>query len=68
MLGKSGRFVLEIDPQTKRRLYSKLAGEGLTLKDWFVAKAEAYLADDEALQLRLRGIGRARPEKPEQQA
>jgi hypothetical protein len=55
--GKSGRIVLEIDPSTKRRLYSKLASEGLTLKGWFVEKAEAYLADDDAVQLQLKPLG-----------
>ena len=58
MLSKSGRIVLEIDPSTKRRLYSKLASEGFTLKEWFVQKAEAYLASDEAVQLRLKPLGR----------
>ena len=56
MRGKSGRLVLEIDPATKRQLYSKLASEGLTLKDWFLAKVEGYLANDSSVQLRLPAI------------
>jgi hypothetical protein len=53
MRGKSGRLVLEIDPAFKHRLHAKLAGDGLTLKDWFLEKAQAYLADDDAVQLQL---------------
>jgi hypothetical protein len=63
MRGKSGRVVLEIDTTTKRRLYSKLAVEGLTLKDWFIQKAEAYLANDEAEQLQLKPVRRQRVTK-----
>jgi hypothetical protein len=42
--GASGRVVIQLEPELKRRLYSALAMEGLTLKDWFCASAEAYLA------------------------
>ena len=37
--GESGRIVLEIDPELKRQLYSALARENKTLKDWFIALA-----------------------------
>ena len=53
MRGKSGRIVLEVDPTFKHRLHAKLAGDGLTLKEWFVKRAEAYLLDDETVQLEL---------------
>jgi hypothetical protein len=43
--GPSGRIVVEIKPDLKRRLYAELAREGLTLKEWLVAQAEQYIAD-----------------------
>lgn len=43
----SGRIVLQIDPQLKRALYSRLAMEGRTLKDWVTAQIAAYLGPDE---------------------
>lgn len=43
--GESGRVVVEIDPELKRKLYSALAIDNLTLKDWFIAEAEAFVAD-----------------------
>jgi hypothetical protein len=45
--GKSGRLVIEIDPQIKRRLHGALAMEGTTLKAWFVSAASAYLEAQE---------------------
>ena len=36
-------MVLEVEPLLKRRLYSTLALEHKTLKDWFIEKAEEYL-------------------------
>ena len=53
MRGKSGRIVLEIDPVLKHRLHARLASDGQTLKGWFLERAEAYLADAEAVQLEL---------------
>jgi hypothetical protein len=41
--GNSGRIVLEIDPSMKLELYSLLAREGMTLKDWFLSQAERYI-------------------------
>ena len=43
--GDSGRIVIELDPALKRRLYSALALESLTLKDWFVDSAKRYVAE-----------------------
>lgn len=37
--GSSGRIVLEIDPSLKKQLYSLLALENLTLKEWFLRHA-----------------------------
>lgn len=50
-IGDSGRVVLEIDPQLKRRLYSALMLEKKSLKNWFVAAAEQFLKDREQQQL-----------------
>ena len=44
-IGSSGRIVIEIDPKTKRNLYSTLTKNGMTLKDWFLACADKYLAE-----------------------
>lgn len=44
--GPSGRIVVEIEPDLKRRLYSALARDGLTLKDWLIDRAEHYLSED----------------------
>lgn len=41
--GTSGRIVLLVDTSLKRALYSELAREGKTLKDWFVAAATQYI-------------------------
>jgi len=43
--GKSGRFVLEANPAFKRRLYTALRDDGLTLKTWFLQRAEEYLRE-----------------------
>ncbi|MRJ41630.1 MULTISPECIES: hypothetical protein [Idiomarina] len=42
-IGKSGRIVLEIDPELKRELYGKITAEGVSLKEWFIASAKEYL-------------------------
>lgn len=49
--GQSGRLVLEIDPLLKRRLYARVAGEGRTMKDWFLEQAERYLGGPEQQSL-----------------
>jgi hypothetical protein len=41
--GPSGRVVIEMDPELKRELHSALVADGTTLKDWFIAQAEAHL-------------------------
>lgn len=42
-IGESGRVVVEIDPELKRRLYALLALEHKTLKEWFIAHAEQHV-------------------------
>ena len=41
---ESGRVVIEIDPELKRYLYSALALDQQTLKEWFVNNAERYIS------------------------
>lgn len=43
--GESGRIVLEVDPELKKKLYSILAFEQVTLKDWFIQNAERHIKD-----------------------
>src|ERR1035437_2399006 len=40
--GKSGRIVIDVEPELKRRLYSALSLSGSTLKDWFMKTAEGF--------------------------
>ena len=44
-IGASGRIVIEIEPLLKRRLYSALQLERKSLKEWFIAKSEAYVQE-----------------------
>lgn len=41
--GKSGRVVLEIDPELKRQLYATLENKQQTMKEWFVKEAEGLI-------------------------
>jgi DNA (cytosine-5)-methyltransferase 1 len=40
--GQSGRIVIDVEPELKRRLYSALSLSGSTLKDWFIKAGEEY--------------------------
>jgi len=42
-IGTSGRIVIELDPSLKRQVYSALAKDGMTLKEWFVREAQNYI-------------------------
>ena len=44
-IGSSGRIVIEIDPKTKRNLYSVLTKNGVTLKAWFLECTDRYLTE-----------------------
>lgn len=44
--GKSGRIVLEVDPEFKEELYAALQEDGLTLKEWFLKRARQYLYEE----------------------
>ena len=50
-IGSSGRIVIEVEPESKRRLYAALARDGLTLKDWFLKNAELYMTESSQLPL-----------------
>lgn len=41
--GESGRIVIEVDPELKKTLYSILALEEQTLKNWFINKAQKHI-------------------------
>ena len=49
--GKSGRIVIEVEPDLKNELYKSLARSGKTLKDWFVERAKEYCESEEQLDL-----------------
>jgi len=40
--GQSGRIVVDVQPEAKRRLYAALSMSGTTLKDWFIQSANDY--------------------------
>ena len=52
-IGSSGRIVIEVDPDLKKNLYSALAKEGLSLKEWFLRGVTSYLENSSQLQLNL---------------
>ena len=61
--GNSGRIVLEIDPELKNKLYSILAREGKTLKDWFILQANSYLQNSSQLKFEFRENNESKVEK-----
>jgi hypothetical protein len=52
-IGKSGRIVIEVEPDFKQELYDALGKEGKSLKSWFLANAEVYLGDKGQIALSL---------------
>ena len=42
-IGKSGRIVIEMEPEQKRQLYSVLQLEGKNLKSWFLEHVDELL-------------------------
>lgn len=46
--GNSGRIVLEVDLELKKTLYSILALEQQTLKDWFINQAYQYIDEQKS--------------------
>jgi len=54
-VGESGRIVVEVDTDLKRDLYAALQRERLTLKEWFVKRANRYVANSAQLSLGFSG-------------
>ncbi len=52
-IGNSGRIVIEVDPGVKRHLYTALARDGMSLKEWFLKSAQAYLSSADQMTLAL---------------
>lgn len=50
-IGNSGRIVIEVDPGVKRHLYTALARDGMSLKEWFLKSAQAYLSSADQMTL-----------------
>lgn len=42
-IGTSGRLVIEVDPDFKKKFYTVLEADGLTLKDWFLQEARKHI-------------------------
>ena len=53
--GRSGRIVVEVEQDLKRRLHATLALEGLTVKEWFVERATDYVQSRAVLASRRKG-------------
>ena len=49
--GKSGRVVLEIDPELKRQIYASLENRQETMKEWFIKEAESLIYGDKQSSL-----------------
>ncbi len=52
-IGSSGRIVIEVEPDVKRQLYAALTREGMSLKEWFLRNAKAYLEEGGQMSLPL---------------
>jgi predicted Rossmann fold nucleotide-binding protein DprA/Smf involved in DNA uptake len=42
-VGRSGRIVVEFDPELKRRLHARLRSEGRDFKGWLLERVQEYL-------------------------
>jgi predicted Rossmann fold nucleotide-binding protein DprA/Smf involved in DNA uptake len=42
-VGRSGRIVVEFDPELKRRLHARLRSEGRDFKGWLLERVQDYL-------------------------
>jgi hypothetical protein len=50
-VGDSGRIVIEVDPDFKKKLRKALALNETTLKDWFVKQAEEFVENSQQLKI-----------------
>ncbi len=48
---KSGRVLIEIEPELKEELYDALQKEGINLKSWFLDNVQDYLSNRSQLKL-----------------
>jgi DNA (cytosine-5)-methyltransferase 1 len=53
--GQSGRIIIDVEPELKRRFYSALSLGGITAKDWFI-KAAAEYCEEKRQPSFLRGV------------
>ena len=49
--GTSGRIVLEVDPQLKRKLHAELTLTNSTMKEWFIEQANRFLSENNNAQV-----------------
>lgn len=54
-IGDSGRVVIEVETALKHGLHKVLKEDGLSMKEWFIRNAEAYLAMKGQLTLEIDG-------------
>jgi hypothetical protein len=52
-VGRSGRIVIEIDPERKQELYAALEEDGSNMKKWFLEQVDKYLRNRGQLSLGL---------------
>lgn len=63
-IGKSRRIVIDVeDVGLKRELYSALAAEGRSLKDWFASSAREYLSGRSSASRSVRALRVSEPSK-----
>lgn len=63
--GTSGRIVIEVDPELKRRLHAAVALRGKTLKDWFLECTQELLSEKQIFSHPLVGVEPPRQSKEE---
>tara|TARA_R110001583_G_scaffold85875_1_gene224973 strand:- start:18200 stop:18391 length:192 start_codon:yes stop_codon:yes gene_type:complete len=51
-IGSSGRLVIEVDPELKKKIHDAVRARGLTLREWFIRQAEQDLLIVDATQAR----------------
>jgi len=61
-VGRSGRIVVELDPDLKRRLHARLRSEGRDFKGWLLERVQDYLGAPQEKEQAPRGPGEAASE------
>lgn len=44
-IGSSGRLIIELDPEVKKKLHAAVKRGGMTMKEWFEEKAQKDFPD-----------------------